>query len=181
MISFKNALNMIEHQLNDDYKHYKNTKVFVNKTIDYDFGWYFGFDLEGEPLYGGPDNGVFVSKDGYQYKLHYVGFSWDTGFFQNIEENGIPTKYVVRYFLKQCKMKNVKHPSFQTDNGYDYENAIKWFKTECCVPHEEALNLMNVSPFKWQVIMVGEKNLQDSWIELKNEGLLDQNWENYYG
>jgi hypothetical protein len=179
-----------------------NTKVVISHCNDYDFGWYFGYKVIGEHLCGGPDYGILIHKDGYTYPLHYVGTAWDTGIGTHMSEdvvkeiNGIlqPTKTSIRYFLKQCSIKNqIKdgiisiNKTFKTSNGYDVESAIKYLKLELCIPHEEA--------FKWiqqdsgiNICNYGSDGYNPKYTDVVhheyckaiNEGLYDSNWVEYY-
>jgi hypothetical protein len=181
---------------------FKDTTVYIQTCIEYDFGWYFDYGVRGEPIYGGPDHGRFVSKEGFSYALHYVGFPRDIGIGDHmvnqqtlVETNGVfhPSKYAVRYFKKKIKVwkaikenNNILNKTFNTEQGYRITDACKWLKCDLCMTQEKALEWIGINactnlnhmetgynrPFFDQVT--------SEWSKLTNEGLLDENWQSYY-
>lgn len=183
--------------------HYDRTEVFIESVLTYDFGWYFSYGVRGEHLLGGPDHGVLIHKLGHKYALHYVGTPWDTGIGSYFEEGStiaktnagyIPSKTSIRYFLKQVRVKDMVNRgllslnrSFKTNDGYDLEGAVKWLKLELCMPHEDAIKWVQLDSGKKLKLTYPEPydskyrdEMMHIWCNLKNEGLLDGNWEAYY-
>jgi hypothetical protein len=194
MLNQQQAANIIQHKLNILNQSYKNTKVAIKTCIVYDFGWYFMNKVLGETLIGGPEWGNFIHKNGHMYELHYCAFPWDTGIGTHldtkaIDNNGNPTPYAIRYFLKQVKMINIPiHLSFKTDSGYDLINATKYLKLNRCMPQDQAISWIckdsgiNLNyrtypaPYNQEML----DNFLSTFRQLVNTGLFTENWNQYY-
>ena len=183
MLDKNQAEAIVKAKIAGEYQSYPGTTVFIKKCYEYDFGWFFKYGTKGAFLAGGPEYGVFVHRDGFTYAPHYVGTSWDTGYVmsQLMDHRGEPTKVTVRYFLKKHQMKDASNPSFETENGFDYETAINWLKVGRCLSHEDAMKVLDPAGLGWQTVMVGEETLQRAWCKVRNDGFKDENWEKYYG
>lgn len=193
----------IREKLKRDYRTFSNTNVFIKNCIVYDFGWYFQYDVSGEMLAGGPDYGHFVHKLGYLGPVHYVGTPWNTGIrgkamFEGVVKNvnGVlhPLPHVVRHFKKQVKMKELdkqgKLPqkTFKTDKDYLVPQAVRYLKIDLCMVHQDAEAFIekdsgiNITRYKDPGYDDKFKTkVRDKYIDMVNEGLFDENWDEYYG
>ena len=183
--------------------HYDRTEVVIEAVLTYDFGWYFSYGVRGEILMGGPDHGILIHKLGHKYALHYVGTPWDTGIGNHMTEGSTieqynsgwrPSKISIRYFLKQVRVKDMVNrgllslnTSFKTKDGYDLEGAIKWLKLELCMPLKDAIKWVQTDSGRNLTISWPQpydtkyrEEMMRIWCDMKNEGLLDENWEAYY-
>ena len=203
----KEAYKLASNHLNAGLDGMIDDRFFIESCVRYSFGWYFRFGVRVE-LIGGPDFGVLINKQGDLYPLHYVGTSWDILSYDKDESGrhpkyetmedsqGIfqPTKYTVRYFLKQMKMKNLFksgklsfNKSFRTSDDYNVEAAVNCLKCSLCVPRLRAFSwITNDSGIKIcnDNHLLVDREFDDKvtsvWGEKEIIGLRDENWEEYF-
>lgn len=198
------AAKLVSGKLKDINSQYTNTSVHIKNCIEYFKGqfWYFEYEAKGEALYGGPAFGIFVHSEGNSYELHYVGGPWDTGHGSWYNENSIvikngntlhPHKYFVRYFMKQTKIRslskqgNIQKMTFKEDDGYDIKSAVSWLKLDLCIPHKETFEYIqedsgnNINDYNNPSYNKEfREEVQSEFNVLVNDGLLDENWDEYY-